>query len=52
MAERMQEVPKSTEELFALMETVEEGRRITVRKLIEEVEQMAERLQVTIITFI
>nr|XP_045615668.1 dynein axonemal heavy chain 7-like isoform X1 [Procambarus clarkii] len=42
----IQEVPKSTDELFKLMEYVEEVRRITIHRLAEEVAAMVVRLKV------
>ena len=46
MAARVQETPQTTEELFTLMEAVEEARRITIRKMIDDVAQMADKLLV------
>ena len=43
---RIQETPKSTEQLFKLMEYVEDVRRITVHRLAEEVADMVSKLKV------
>lgn len=49
MAAKMQETPETTQQLFALMEVVEEARRITYRRLVEQVDEMTQRLQVNAI---
>ncbi|XP_050730386.1 dynein axonemal heavy chain 7-like [Eriocheir sinensis] len=43
---RIQETPKSTEQLFKLMEYVEEVRRITIHRLAEEVAAMVSKLKI------
>ncbi|KAK7080903.1 hypothetical protein SK128_017532 [Halocaridina rubra] len=43
---RIQETPQSTDQLFKLMEYVEEVRRITIHRLAEEVAEMVVRLKV------
>ncbi|XP_068243599.1 uncharacterized protein [Palaemon carinicauda] len=43
---RIQETPVSTDQLFKLMEYVEEVRRITIHRLAEEVAEMVVRLKV------